>query len=57
MNKTANGVNPILAVVLTVIVAALTVVLFVKGHPFWGVVFALITADFLADVVLAFKKA
>ena len=57
MNKTANGVNPILAVVLTVIVAALTVVLFAKGHPFWGVVFALITADFLADVVLAFKKA
>ncbi len=57
MNKTANGLNPILAVVLTAIVAALTVIFFTTGHRFWGVVFALITVDFLADVVLAFKKA
>ena len=57
MNQNANGLNPVLAVVLTAIVAALTVVLYAKGHPVWGTIFALITVDFLADAVLAFKKA
>ena len=57
MNQNANGLNPVLAVVLTAIVAALTVVLYAKGHPVWGTIFALITVDFLADAVLSFKKA
>ena len=34
----------------------LTVVFFTGGHTFWGVVFALITVDFAADAVLAFKR-
>ena len=57
MRKGINGINPIVAILLTVLVAALTVVFFVTGHPFWGVVFALITVDFFADVLLSFKKA
>lgn len=56
MNKTANGLNPIVALILTILVAVLCVVFFVGGHGFWGVVFALITVDFLMDAVLAFKK-
>jgi hypothetical protein len=57
MSKGLNGLNPIVAILLTVLVAALTVVFFVTGHIFWGVVFALITLDFFADVILSFKKA
>ena len=57
MRKGINGINPIVAILLTVLVAALTVVFFVTGHPFWGVVFALITVDFFADVLLSLKKA
>ena len=56
MSKGLNGLNPIVAILLTVLVAALTVVFFVTGHIFWGVVFALITLDFAADAVLPFKK-
>ena len=55
MNKTANGLNPIVALILTILVAVLSVVFFTSGHAFWGVVFALITVDFAADVVLAFQ--
>ena len=55
--KTANGINPLAALILTALVCVLTVVFFTGGHIFWGVVFALITLDFFADVVLAFKKA
>ena len=55
MKKTANGVNPILALILTVLVAVLTVVFFTGGHIFWGIVFALITIDFCADALLSFK--
>ena len=43
--------------IVGIIVAVLCVVFFVTHHVFWGVVFALITLDFFADVVLAFKKA
>ena len=53
----ANGISPVVAIILTVLVAALTVWLFASGHPVWGVIFALICLDFLADVVLSFKKA
>ena len=54
--KNANGVNPVEALILTVLVCVLTVVFFTGGHPFWGVVFALITLDFCADLVLSFKR-
>ena len=57
MSKGINGINPIVALVLTLLVAALTVVFFVTHHVFWGVVFALITLDFAADLILSFKKA
>ncbi|MBR6423059.1 MAG: hypothetical protein IKS47_00030 [Bacteroidales bacterium] len=57
MSKGLNGISPIVAILLTVLVAVLCVVFFVTHHVFWGVVFALITLDFFADVVLAFKKA
>ena len=57
MSKGINGINPIVVILLTVLVAALCVVFFVTHHVFWGVVFALITLDFAADAVLSFKKA
>ena len=57
MSKGLNGLNPIVAILLTVLVAVLCVVFFTGGHIFWGVVFALITLDFFADVLLSFKKA
>ena len=56
MKTNPNGINPILAVILTALVAALTVVFFATSHVFWGVVFALITVDFAADAVLSFRK-
>ena len=52
-----NGINPVLAIVLTLIVGCITVLLFVNHHIVWGIIFALITIDFFADVVLSFKKA
>ena len=55
--KSANGLNPIVAILLTVLVAVLTIVFFAGGHGFWGVVFLLITVDFAADALLAMKKA
>ena len=57
MKKTLNGINPIVAIILTVLVCVLAVVFFTGGHIFWGVVFALITVDFFADVILSFKRA
>ena len=54
--KNANGIHPIVALLLTLVVCALTVVFFVGGHVFWGIVFALITIDFCADLVLSFKR-
>lgn len=56
MKNNANGINPIVAIILTVLVCVLTVVFYTGGHPFWGIVFALITVDFAADAVLAFKR-
>ena len=53
----ANGINPVLAIVLTLIVGAIAVLLFTHHHIVWGVIFAIITLDFFADVVLSFKKA
>ena len=55
--KNANGISPIVALILTALVCALTVVFFTGGHVFWGVVFALITVDFAADLVLSLQKA
>ncbi len=52
-----NGINPVLAIVLTLIVGAVTVLLFTHHHIIWGVIFAVITVDFFADVVLSLKKA
>ena len=57
MKKNANGIPPIVAILLTLVVAGLAVLFFVTKHYFWGVVFALITVDFFADVILSFKKA
>jgi len=51
-----NGINPIVAILLTVLVGVLTYFFFTGGHPFWGLVFAIITVDFAADAVLAFKR-
>ena len=56
MKNNANGINPIVAIILTLVVCALTLVFFAGGHSFWGVVFALITVDFAADFVLSFKR-
>ena len=56
MKKGANGIHPLVAILLTLAVGAVTVLCFSKGRIFWGVVLALITADFFADVVLSFKK-
>ena len=53
--KNANGISPIVALILTALVCVLTVVFFTHGHVFWGVVFALITLDFAADLLLSFK--
>ncbi len=54
--KNANGISPIVAIILTALAAVLTVVFFTGGHVFWGIVFALITIDFCADLVLSFKR-
>ena len=54
--KSGNGISPILAIVLTILVCILTVVFFNGGHVFWGIVFALITVDFLADAILSLKQ-
>ncbi len=56
MKSNANGISPVVCVVLTLIVAALSAWFFAKAHIFWGVVFALITLDFFADLILSFKK-
>ena len=56
MKKGANGIHPAVAVLLTLAVGVLTVLLFKNGRNFWGVVLALITADFTADAVLSFRK-
>ncbi|MBR0162726.1 MAG: hypothetical protein IJQ02_15810 [Oscillospiraceae bacterium] len=54
--KNGNGISPIVAIILTVLVAVLTVVFFSGGHVFWGIVFALITVDFFADLILSFRR-
>jgi hypothetical protein len=56
MKKNANGILPAVAIALTVIMLGLTVLMFVKSHIFWGIVFCLIAIDFAADAVLSFKK-
>ena len=55
--KSINRINPIVAIILTLVVIALAVVFFATKHIFWGVVFALIGIDFLADAILSLKKA
>ena len=56
MKSNANGVSPIIAIVLTLLVAVLTVVTFKGGHVFWGIVFAVICVDFFADVILSLQR-
>ncbi len=51
-----NGIHPAISVTLTVIVIALTVLLFATGHWIWGIILALISLDFAADAVLSFGK-
>ena len=53
--KNANGISPIVALILTALVCVLTVVCFTGGHVFWGIVFAIIALDFAADLLLSFK--
>ena len=54
--KKGNGINPIVALILTALVCVLAVLFFTRGHIFWGVVFTLITLDFLADLVLSLRS-
>ena len=55
VKKGINGISPIIALLLTVVVGFLTVRLFNGRHVFWGFVFAVICADFCADLILALK--
>lgn len=57
MKNNANGISPVVCIILTLIAAALAVWMFTAHHIFWGIVFAVITVDFFADVILSFKKA
>ena len=57
MKKNINGINPVLAVILTLVMAFLTILMFTRGRIFWGIVFCLISIDFAADLVLSLKKA
>ena len=54
--KKGNGIHPIVALILTALVCVLAVLFFTGGHIFWGVVFALITLDFLADLILSLRS-
>ena len=56
MSGNVNGINPIFAIILTLVVAVIAVALFVSHHFIWGVIFAIICIDFFADVVLSFQK-
>ena len=56
MKSNVNGISPVIALILTALVAVLTFLLWKGGHPFWGTVMALITVDFGADLVLSLKK-
>ena len=51
-----NGINPIIALILTCLVGYLTFVLFTGGHVVWGIIFAIICLDFFADLVLSFTQ-
>lgn len=56
MKKRINGINPIVAIILTLVMAFLTILMFVRGRVFWGIVFCLICIDFGADCLLSLKK-
>lgn len=56
MKKGANGIPPVIAILLTLLVGIGAVLCFTGGHIFWGIVLALITVDFFADVLLSFRK-
>ena len=55
MKNYPNGIHPIIAIVLTLAVAAISALFFIRGHIFWGIVFALIAVDFGADAVLSLR--
>ena len=56
MTKGINGISPILALILTLIVGYLTVRVFLGGHVFWGIVLGIICVDFCADLKKKKKK-
>lgn len=56
MKKGSNGISPVIALILSLVVGFLTVRIFQGGHNFWGVVFTLIFIDFIADFVLSLKQ-
>ena len=56
MKNSTNGISPVTALILTVLVAVLTVIFFREEHYLWGIVFAVICVDFCADFLLAIKK-
>ena len=55
--KNINGIHPLIAILLTLAMAALSIWMFAITQIFWGIVFCLITIDFAADAVLSFQKA
>ena len=55
--KNINGIHPLIAILLTLAMAALSVWMFTMTQIFWGIVFCLIAIDFAADMVLSFQKA
>ena len=56
MSKGCNGLSPLVALIVTLLACVCCVWLFVGRHIFWGIVLALITVDFAADLVLSLKK-
>ena len=56
MKNNANGISPMIAILLTLLVIFLTIMIFKGGHVFWGIVFTAICADFFADMMLSFCR-
>ena len=56
MKTNANGISPVVALVLTLLMAFFAIMLLKSGHVFWGIVFVIICVDFFADLLLSLKK-
>ncbi len=52
-----NRLNPVIALILTVLAAVCMVLLYKGGHVFWGIVLTVICIDFFADLILSLRKA